>query len=217
MKPTSPLSLLHFLQLASALPLSTKELILVDCRSATCHSLSKPNTPPTKLSEPHFPSHQLSSPGQLLGEIYNNAVRTPSPRTPPSRALSSQHPLSSAYLLSLVSQPDTTTPLPSKPTSELPDLRKEDAQRYWASQSAESTTVSELAPSQAIQLCGHGRDQYLKIQGAYLARQYSDLMVVGIVVLFLAMVVALEACERCGDLSVPSPIPPLQPFPGEKM
>jgi hypothetical protein len=204
MKPTSPLSLLFLLQLASALPLSTKELILVDCGSATCHSLSKPNTPPTKLSEPHFPSHQLSSPAQLLGEIYN-AVRTPSPRTPPSRALSSQHPLSSAYLLSLVSQPDTTTPFPSKPTSELPDLRKEDAQRYWASQSAESTTVSELAPSQAIQICGHGRDQYFKIQGAYLARQYSDLMVVGIVVLFLAMVVALEACERCGDLSVPSP------------
>ena len=57
-------------------------LILVDCRSATCHSLSKPNTPPTKLSEPHFPSHQLSSPVQLLGEIYNNAVRTPSPPAP---------------------------------------------------------------------------------------------------------------------------------------
>lgn len=32
-------------------------------------------------------------------------------------------------------------------------------------------------------------------------RDYADLMVVGIVVLFLAVVVALEAVERCGDLS----------------
>jgi len=31
-------------------------------------------------------------------------------------------------------------------------------------------------------------------------RDYADLMVVGIVVLFLAVVVALEAVERCGDL-----------------
>lgn len=31
-------------------------------------------------------------------------------------------------------------------------------------------------------------------------RDYADLMVVGIVVLFLAVVVALEAVERCSDL-----------------
>jgi len=209
MKPTSPLSLLFFLQLASALPLPTKELVLYDCRHSTCHSLSNPNTPPTKLtlSEPHFPSHQLSSPSDLLHEIFDNSVRTPSPKTPPSRALSSQHPLSSSYLLSLsqTSKPASTSALPSKPTSELPNLRKEDAQRYWASQSSsgEGSAIVDFAPSQAIKLCGHGRDQYLKIQGAYLARQYSDLIVVGIVVLFLAVVVALEACERCGDLYVP--------------
>lgn len=41
----------------------------------------------------------------------------------------------------------------------------------------------------------------MKIRGPYLALQYSDLMVVGIVVLFLAVVVALEARERC-DLYV---------------
>jgi hypothetical protein len=215
MKPTSPLSLFLFLQLASALPLPMKQLVLFDCRTANCHSLSKPNTPPTKLSEPHFPSHQLSPPAPLLDEIYDHAVRTPSPDTPPSKALSSSHPLSSAYLLSLVSQPDTTTSLPSKPTSELPNLRKEDAQRYWASQSAEGITVVELAPPQSIKLCGHGREQFLKIQGAYLARQYSDLIVVGIVVLFLAVVVALEACERCSDLYV-LPIPLRFPVSEEK-
>ncbi|PMD46765.1 hypothetical protein L207DRAFT_220681 [Hyaloscypha variabilis F] len=209
MKATSPLSLLFFLQLASALPIPTKELVLYDCRHSSCLSLSKPNTPPTKLtlSEPHFPSHQLSSPSDLLNEIFDNSVRTPSPKTPPSRALTSSHPLSSAYLLSLSqssSSPATTSALPSKPTSELPNLRKEDAQRYWASQSgsSEGSAMVDFGPTRAIKLCGHGQDQYLKIQGAYLARQYSDLIVVGIVVLFLAVVVALEACERCGDLYV---------------
>ncbi len=68
--------------------------------------------------------------------------------------------------------------------------------------------VELSAPSQAIKLCGHGRDQYLRIQGAYLAREYSDLIIVGIVVLFLIVVVALEACERCGDLYAPH----LSPF-----
>jgi hypothetical protein len=213
MKPASPVSLLLFLQLASALPLPTKELVLFDCHHRSCFSLSNPNTPPTKLTEPHFPIHQLSTPSQILDEIYDNAARAPSPRTPPTKALSSNHPLSSAYLLSLskqvsTSKPDSTIALPSKPTSALPNLRKEDAQRYWESQSgsAEGITVVEFStPSQAIKLCGHGRDQYLKIQGAYLAREYSDLIVVGIVVLFLAVVVALEACERVGDLYVPLP------------
>jgi hypothetical protein len=71
--------------------------------------------------------------------------------------------------------------------------------------------VEVSAPSQAIKLCGHGRDQYLRIQGAYLAREYSDLIIVGIVVLFLSVVVALEACERCGDLYVPHLPGPLLP------
>jgi hypothetical protein len=137
-KPTSPLSLLLFLQLASALPLPTKQLLLINCHHYTYHSLSKPSTPPTKaqLSEPHFPSHQLSSPADNLNEIYDNAPRTPTPNTPLSKALSSQHPLSSSYLLSLppASNPATvsTSALLSKPTSELPNL-EEDAQRYWAS------------------------------------------------------------------------------------
>lgn len=63
----------------------------------------------------------------------------------------------------------------------------------------------EIEPG-IIKLCGHGKEQYLKVQGAYLAREYSDLLVVGIVVLFLAVVVALEAVERMGDLYV-FPVP----------
>lgn len=42
---------------------------------------------------------------------------------------------------------------------------------------------------------------YLRVgQPMILAREYSDLLVVGIVVLFLAAVVIMEAVEYCGDL-----------------
>jgi hypothetical protein len=70
MRPTSPLSLL-FLQLASALPLPTKELFLFDYHHSTCHSPIKPSTPPTtlKLSKPNFPTHQLSPAAEILDEI----------------------------------------------------------------------------------------------------------------------------------------------------
>lgn len=43
------------------------------------------------------------------------------------------------------------------------------------------------------------RERYISIHNS-LARDYSDLMVVGIVILFLAVVVALEALEKIGDL-----------------
>lgn len=42
---------------------------------------------------------------------------------------------------------------------------------------------------------------YLRLgQPIVMAREYSDLLVVGIVVLFLAAVIVLEAVEYCGDL-----------------
>lgn len=42
-----------------------------------------------------------------------------------------------------------------------------------------------------------------------IAREYGDMMVVGIVVIFLAAVVVMEAVEKCGDLCIllPSPFP----------
>lgn len=133
MKPTSPLSLLLFLHLVSGIPIPTRvSFTPSDCHYGSCAPslrtaliLSKPNTPPTKLSEPHFPSHQLSSSKQILDEIYDNTPRTPPKTISPTAALTAKHPLSSNYLLSLANPAsDTTTPLPSKPTSELPKLRK---------------------------------------------------------------------------------------------
>lgn len=46
-----------------------------------------------------------------------------------------------------------------------------------------------------------GGGSYMRAgQPMVMAREYSDLLVVGIVVLFLAAVVVLEAVEYCGDL-----------------
>lgn len=49
-------------------------------------------------------------------------------------------------------------------------------------------------------MVGSERFYYMRRTRMGTRRDYADLMVVGIVVLFLAVVVALEAVERCGDL-----------------
>lgn len=53
-----------------------------------------------------------------------------------------------------------------------------------------------------MQMVGGGSERfhYMRRTRMGTRRDYADLMVVGIVVLFLAVVVALEAMERCGSL-----------------
>ncbi|KAL2065346.1 hypothetical protein VTL71DRAFT_3015 [Oculimacula yallundae] len=227
MKPTSPLSLLFFLQLVSASPLP-ENLFPSDCHSTSCAGFrsallaSKPNTPPTRLTNPHFPTHQLSSPDTLDSESFNNQPLTPSIDTPPSIALSSERPLSSSFLQSLrnpASSPSIQKPphatnsqenLPSKPTSELPHLRKEDAKKYWASlrpasgSGGKDESVEKDGPKQNVHVCGTSAfitEHYVSFHGVRLARDYSDLMVVGIVVLFLVAVIALELVERVKNVA----------------
>lgn len=221
MKPTSPLSLLLFLQLASATPLP-ETLFPSDCQSTSCAAFrsallsSRPNTPPTRLTNPHFPSHQLSSPDTLDGDAFDNHPLSPSEDIRPSAALSSDRPLSSSFLLSLTNpasspsiqkppqETETEESLASKPTSALPGLRKEDAKRYWASLRPASggkddEVVEDEGPRRRVQLCGTTEfiaENYVSFHGVRLARDYSDLMVVAIVVLFLVAVVALELVER---------------------
>ncbi|KAH7386467.1 hypothetical protein BKA64DRAFT_144231 [Cadophora sp. MPI-SDFR-AT-0126] len=221
MKPTSPLSLLLFLQLASATPLP-ENLFPTDCQSTSCAAFrsallsSKPNTPPTRLTDPHFPTHQLSSPDTLDGDSFDNHPLSPSEDTRPSVALTSDRPLSSSFLLSLANpasspsiqkapqKTDSEESLASKPTSALPGLRKEDAKRYWASLRPTSVNkdgeaVEVEGPRRRLRLCGTTdfiAENYVSFHGVRLARDYSDLMVVGIVVLFLVAVVALELVER---------------------
>ena len=207
--------------LASATPLP-EALFPSDCQSTSCAAFrsallsSKPNTPPTRLTNPHFPSHQLSSPDTLDGDAFDNHPISPSEDIRPSAALTSDRPLSSSFLLSLANpasspsiqkppqETETEESLASKPTSALPGLRKEDAKRYWASLrpvsgEKDDEVVEDEGPRRRVQLCGTTEfiaENYVSFHGVRLARDYSDLMVVAIVVLFLVAVVALELVER---------------------
>ncbi|KAI9050579.1 hypothetical protein LZ554_005740 [Drepanopeziza brunnea f. sp. 'monogermtubi'] len=237
MKTASPLSLsaslLLFLQLASAAPTTEDpNPFPSDCHYTSCTSYrsslpaaeseSEPHTPPTRLTTPHFPSHQLlSSPDTLKEASFDNTPVTPSESTGPSAALASEQPLSSAYLLSLANPAASPSiqkaphhiisddALPSKPTSALAALRQEDAVRYWTSLRPASTrqageTTGSDGPRFNVQLCGAGNfisDHYITLRAVHLSRDYSDLLVVGIVMLFLIVVVVLEMVERMGDLN----------------
>jgi hypothetical protein len=246
MKPTSPLSLLLFLHLTTSAPIPTKHTstLPTDCLhyfSSTCRSLlpSKPNTPPTTLSNPHFPYHQLSpqtdsSVHREQEAVFQNTPITPPKGIRPSRALKGPVPLESSYLLSLAdpatkppsqdplskTQSPTSDALPAKPTSALPHLRKEDAKRYWASLRAQTLGLSIGDEERAVsdgpvipksRICSEGMAGGRMYVGkpVLIAREYGDMMVVGIVVIFLAAVVVMEAVEKCGDLCIllPSPFP----------
>lgn len=222
MKPTSPLSLLLFLSLTTALPLPSTSKLPKDClHYTTCQpwlreifdsSLPPKNdhTPATRLPSPHFPSHQLNPPSsspeahrEVEEEAFNNAPLSPPTTLPPTLALAASRPLHSSYLLSLSNsalnnppqgepQSTSTEALPSKPTSALPELRVEDTLRYWAT----IPTVSVKKEDSPRPCSGNLR----AAKPIVMAREYSDLLVVGIVVLFLAAVVVMEAVEYCGDL-----------------
>lgn len=93
--------------------------------------------------------------------------------------------------------------MPAKPTSALPELREEDARLYWASRGGSSSSDAEAAsdaegPRQEMHRCGSTK--YVQMQQTKTSRDYSDFMVVGIVLLFLAVVVALEAVEKIEGL-----------------
>lgn len=150
MKPTWVLSLILVLHITTAVPIPSKHTNALPEHCLHCSSYQH-SSPPSKLSIPHFPSHQLFLPcpsvsmaGHRLPEeiLFNNAPITPKTTVQSSEALAANIPLVSSYLLSLHAQnslqPDPEPEseagaLPAKPTSALPHLRKEDVKWYWAS------------------------------------------------------------------------------------
>jgi hypothetical protein len=193
---------------------------------------STPKTPPQTLSNAHFPSHQIFSPSssasahQAAEQAFNNAPITPSKRLERRQALSAEVPLESSYLLSLANTPtileqqdrfpkviSATNTLAAKATSALPYLRKEDAKKYWetlphGSTSGEHEGYDEIVTGDRIAALGSTRicaDGFV-IEGFYSrepTKTYDDILVVGILVLFLVAVVAWEAAEIIGDMFVP--------------
>jgi len=239
MKPTSPLSLLLFLQLhvATTAPTPALPSFPPDCARTSCApslrallTIGKPSTPPTRInSNPHFPAHQLAVDDEdPYDEAFNNAPITPPIHVAPTEALFSDTPLESSYLRSLSNaatsptlqhspyevEPHTAAPLPAKPTSALPKLRKEETKIYLASLLPASVKDSQGDEEESIiregtlkrpsrKPCGlnSGRQYMLvKSQSIVEGRDYSDFMVVGIVVLFLVLVVLAEAAEKVGYL-----------------
>jgi hypothetical protein len=150
-------------------------------------------------------------------EPIDNTPIYPSHAQSPSEALALTRPLPSAYLLSLSSsaqnnppqnaphEPEASStlfPPPSKPTSSLSELRQSDSARYWASLSIPiSIQTQHLAPQDVTSDGQILRCWKTDMRGPmFRAREYSDLLVVGIVVVFLCAVVLLEAVEYFGDL-----------------
>lgn len=204
MKATSQIFLLVLLHFSSAAPLPPPRSCAdyLECRSLhDAYAHSPPSTsrpppplPPSELTpQPHFPDHQ---PFPSFNRD-SHPVAPPIALTP-SNALSAHVPLSSAYLLSLANP--SSDALPSKPTPALPSLRKADAIRYWREHSLlnvpqKDQTVDAVAPTAK---CAHrlgGQPSTGKF-----VRDYNDLMVVVIVVLFLLAVLVLELIQKVGDL-----------------
>jgi hypothetical protein len=116
------------------------------------------------------------------------------------QTLSAQHPLSSLYLMSLEQTTSTKETLPSKPTSALTALRKADAIHYWREQALIKSHESTMSggPVSPIPQCAFQHDR--QASSANYIRDYNDVMVVGIVVLFLAAVVVFELMQKVGDM-----------------
>jgi hypothetical protein len=185
---------------------------------------SEPATPPAHLrSNPLLPLDQLTSPSSPLEyEHFNNLPQTPAAHTDPDAALSTEAPLTSSYLLSITPQPAAQNPVlkadpeasPEKtqvfdaplamPTSRPPELRNQDAARHWTSQHAgaeykNANDDSAVAACSPIMRCS---GSLLGVEGmagiGTLGREYfdNDLLVVGIVLLFLGIVICVELVQK---------------------
>ena len=144
-------------------------------------------------------------------ETFNNAPITPPKTISPSKALEAAVPLHSSYLQSFADPPSTAdTSFAAKPTSALPLLRKEDELRYWASllsgASREEVETHHKSAAAFVNCGEHVQPATYTGVGRpkFMARAYNDFLVVGIVVLFLAAVIMLEAMEKFGNLWVPA-------------
>ncbi|KAM3086994.1 hypothetical protein ACMFMG_001104 [Clarireedia jacksonii] len=217
MRTTSPLSLLLLLHLSTSTPIpilnsNSQEQEAQPCRQPSCynHPSLSPISKPT-ITNPHFPTHQLSTPpfsnpvpppppsntypSQEI--IINNTPITPSSDTLSAEALSAPEPLSSSYLQSLSpssvdEDDDDTLPLPSKPTSALPELRKADAKKFWAEKGQKSAKVEGAAMRCMGVKGGHEDERRGSPMMRTRRRDSSDFLVVGVVILFLLVVCWVE-------------------------
>lgn len=215
MRPSSPLSLLLFLQLSTAFPVSRECFNSQSCNSlhSVKDTLSLSHPKPSDPRDPHFPNHQklpiptfvkptTTSPlnDEYFAEegAFDNAPTTPSNDISADEALSAETPLSSSYLQSLTRTSDEDEARPSMPTSALPTLRKEDARKYWEEKPG-GLGMNEGKPGCGNSNVWPGTAVGYRTRLAHLDMGgRNDFMVVGIVVVFLLVVCVLESVERFG-------------------
>jgi hypothetical protein len=174
MRPASPLCLLFFLSLTTAIP--------IPAQLPTGEGANPPSEIVTTIT--------LTSAARTLHSSYLLSLSNPALKNAPQSELQSTS----------IRTPAT----PAKPTSALPQLRLEDARRYWATLPSLSIEwkKKEKGP---ISAGSRGCDSHPRacLGAARLmvrAREQSDLLVLGIVFLFLAAVVVMEAVEYYGDV-----------------
>ncbi|RDL31348.1 uncharacterized protein BP5553_09557 [Venustampulla echinocandica] len=229
----SPVSLLLFIRAAASAPIPHRAGLGSSflCPFQSCLEYpfpSPPDTPATKLRNPHFPDHQLVS--EDIDTVIDNHPLTPSISLSPSTALTADQPLSSSYLLSLagpgsapaLQKPPQAAPhrassaSPAKPTSALPGLREDDAKRYWASLpvgSVRDEAVEHVVLGDGPFVPGDGRELKCACRAAVKSQAYSarqnagpdvrngtDGVAVGIVLIFVAVVVCVEVIAKLGNL-----------------
>ncbi|KAI9642449.1 hypothetical protein NHQ30_009254 [Ciborinia camelliae] len=225
MRPTSPLSLLLFLQLSTAFPVFTRItpqsqecLNSQSCTSlrSAITTLSLSHSKPSNPRNPHFPEHQKLPLPQFVKptttspsddayfaeeSAFNNAPTTPSKDTPANEALLAARPLSSMYLQSLTRTSSEDDAMPSMPTSALPSLRKEDARKYWEGENGMKAINEEKGRCvNSNTWPGTAVGYRIRLTHLEMGRR-NDFMVVGIVVVFMLVVCALEIVERSGRQS----------------
>jgi hypothetical protein len=196
MKPALHLLLL-FLQPASTFPIPIGTL------SPSKHYIYNSYTPSKQaISLPsistRLPSPQLSPDNSLPSKIIDNTPLLQPKYGPTTISLTAFRPLVSSYILYL----STTSPtlskdleaLPAKPTSALASLRKEDMKQYWKSlqltaEAIPSRKSNNVQVPQMTHLCA---EMKVSSRRWYFAQEYSDIIVLGVVVLFLVLTVVVE-------------------------
>jgi hypothetical protein len=210
MKPSSPLSLLLFIHVISASPiprLSSDCRLLRSCEPALS-DIPKPANPPIRFSDPHFPPHHSSGPEEEIPHL-KEPVKEP---LIPSKDSSSK-----------ILYPSPSTNGESLPDVAAQDLLRKPI-RFSSGEDRSSSVPMDLLeedpgdtygalPSRRIQggnsqrgrLIRHGNcgavrfswNQQMKLFYPMLGpREYSELLVVSIVVLFLVALMVWEAVER---------------------
>jgi hypothetical protein len=211
MKPSSPLFILLFIHLTSASPiprLSSHCRLLRFCEPALS-DIYKPANPPIRFSVLHFPPHQLSSVPEVEIPRLKEPVREPLTPSKDSyskilyrSASTNRESLPDSTAQDLSRNPIRSSSGEDRSTSLPMNLLEEDSGETYGTLPSRRTRGEN---SQRGQLILHGNcgaltfswNEQMKLFYPMTGpREYSELLVVSVVILFLLALMAWEAVGR---------------------